>query len=527
MAFNPDEYLQKNNPMSKGGGGFDPDAYLAGQKTDAPPSSAGQTALESFGNTATMGYLPHAQAVVGSAMGLGDYTELRDENLRRQKVQAEQNPKAAAAGTVLGIGASALIPSAAFAKGATTAAKLLNGAKTGAAYGALANPGDTEGEISPVQLEERAKNAGVGVAFGVGGQGVLSGLQKGAEKVSPILRGFAEKNAAGAIGITKAVRKKMGDAASKLMGREALDEGVINVLSTPGGISKRTGKLKEETGETIGGLIKGADVAGASKIDTIEQALKILDDPEILSSRNTPGATGMYDAALRETETLARNGELTLEQAHKFRRALDKSINFNKKRMDMKPGEQEVLYKIRDTLNDAISAGVDSTKMAEGGALKAANKRFSTLSKIEDIADNRAAMNDSNRSFGLTDTLATVGGLATGGTPASKVAWGAALGGVNKFARTFGDSIAARSYDGASKALAASGKKAGSVDGGAVARALSNATSGDRRTFDENGQVTPEVLHMLSQSPELINSIEDPKLRLLIRKKLGRAPGSQ
>lgn len=151
-------------------------------KPDGP--SAEQTALESYGNAATLGYLPQLQAAVQKlfpdASGGADaeleaqgfnvdqesYLESRDRNIGRMDRQAEENPNAAMLGTGAGILATAAIPVGHAARGASLAAKAGRGAATGAAFGAAANPGDVEGELSPVQAGQRGKNAAVGAAFG-------------------------------------------------------------------------------------------------------------------------------------------------------------------------------------------------------------------------------------------------------------------------------------------------------------------------------------------------------------------------
>lgn len=522
-GFDPDKYLQKNAPMLSGQPpAFDPDAYLA-KNSGKDIKGASQAGLEKFANTVLLGNLPQFQAGLGSAMGLGDYTQLRDENIKRMASQEQEHPTASKIGTGLGIGASLLVPGGAVAKEAGLLAKIGAGAKTGAVYGALSNPGDTEGEISPFQLKERSKNAAMGAALGAGTAGVIGGLQKGAEYISPILKGRAEKNAMGAIGVTKAAEKKLGEEGSRALGREALDSGLIDVLSTPSSIAKKTAALKEKAGEEIGSLITGADQAGASKIDSVKQAVGLLEDPEILASSKIPGAKGLYNSALNEAETLASNGELSLKQAHDLRRGVDKAINFNRKRMDLKPGEQEVLYKIRDSLNNAINDGVNSIEGNSTDALKAANKKFSSLSKIQDIAENRSAMNSANRSISLTDSNIGAGGLAgtiaAGGGPmvAGAVGTGAAL--ANKFGRTFGDSIAARGFDAAAKAANKGAIMAGNLSPSQLAK-ISPILN--KPSFQPEELADPETIKILSSNPDLIDAIQDPKIRESLRKQIMR-----
>ncbi len=125
------------------------------------------------------------------------YVQWRDEILRAQNQAKEQNPWTSAAaeltgaaGLGLGVGkvAQALGMASEAAQSAGLGSRLLSAGASGATYGAIQNPGDTEGEISPLQLKERAINAGTGAATGVAIQGGLETLGSGASAVSRYLR---------------------------------------------------------------------------------------------------------------------------------------------------------------------------------------------------------------------------------------------------------------------------------------------------------------------------------------------------
>lgn len=155
-------------------------AQLEAQHTAPTPKSdgggAGMAALEGFGQTATLGYLPQLQAMAEKPMAkvmdfftgnnvaeqMPDYVQRRDENIQRQAQQASAHPMASMAGKAAGIGATLLAPGAAAAKGAGAAAKIGRGAAMGAAQGAAYNPGDQEGVVDPVQVSERTQNALLG-----------------------------------------------------------------------------------------------------------------------------------------------------------------------------------------------------------------------------------------------------------------------------------------------------------------------------------------------------------------------------
>jgi hypothetical protein len=188
---------------------------------------AAQTALESFGDTATLGYLPQLQAMAEKPMAkvmdlvtgndvaehLPDYVDRRDENIARQEAQSKAHPYASAAGTLAGVGVSAALPgmgAAKLAKGASLATKIGTGAAQGAATGALYNPGDEKGVQDTFQVGKRAGNAALGAATGGLMAGAGAGVSRLAEKHRMIDR---VKDSAG---LSKSVKSEIDSALNKV-----------------------------------------------------------------------------------------------------------------------------------------------------------------------------------------------------------------------------------------------------------------------------------------------------------------------
>lgn len=341
MAFDPDQYLKEN-----AAGGFDPDAYLAQQTSSAPneKTSAGMAALEHYGNTAAMGYLPHLQAGLeqllpnptadvdaklneeGFSVPSNDrtYLEARDENIKRLDTEKKEHPIASGVGTGLGIAAGALMPASQLSKTAGLGAKMLQGAKTGAAYGAIANPGDIEGEYSPLQLGDRAVNAGIGASIGGAIPLGIEGVKKGASVVGDFLRRKAALKAARALG--RPTPKQAAEMArlgtDEELGRELLDEGAIPVLGTPGRIAKRVDALKEETGEQIGEMLDRADNQKVEytpiKISNPKRPVKVQDEIRMTPIRFDENPARRLDPTLRLDDappTLVRGEEQSIQRA--------------------------------------------------------------------------------------------------------------------------------------------------------------------------------------------------------------------
>lgn len=173
-----------------------------------PKNSAGMSALEHFGNAASLGYLPQISAatepvtnkildfLTGNNVSEGDkstYVQRRDEVTRRLKQQEQEHPTASMAGSIGGglsggIAMMPLLPGAQAAKAGGGLLSLIKqgaitGAKQGAVYGAVSNPGDVEGQVSPLQPIERLQGTAQGAAFGGAVGGAVPAAIAGGKKV--------------------------------------------------------------------------------------------------------------------------------------------------------------------------------------------------------------------------------------------------------------------------------------------------------------------------------------------------------
>lgn len=468
MAFNPDEYLKE--PAAKPTTGFDPDAYL--KETPTPASRPGQTALESFGNTATFGNLAQIQSgtqpVTDAIMDVASktmrtrtpsqvdadleaqgfkiqgpdtsYVAERDANIRRREGLEAENPGAALAGKAAGFAAT--IPLAGGgAPAATALGRAAQAAKGGAIVGALTNPGDVEGEVaSPLQeIAARGKQAAKGAATSVAFQG-------GLDKLTGSLKGGAEKMAVKALNPTKSQveRLKVSDKENAL-GRMLLDEGAIPKGGSTNAILGRVSQKKDEIGQKIGDLLgKGGDkklISGKVMAKNLEQA-----DEFVQVAAGIPGAESLSKRAQGMLDTLKSRGQMTIQDAHALRKQVDKLINFSKRNDDLR-GVEPQLHAIRNEINTAIQSVLNRFPGKQGDQLKRLNSAYSKLAEAERIAEGGVARQAANQTFSLGDkVMATVGGLSSGGL-------GAVVAGLgNKAARTYGRSAAARAMDFGSKA---------------------------------------------------------------------------
>lgn len=192
--------------------------------TNSPQTSVGEATISGFGQGATLGYLPQIQAIaepyVQSVLNKflpenprgfniqeaqpKTYLQLRDEAISQQDEYKKEHPGATIAGQLsgglaTGIASGGLIGSG--ARATTFGGRAAQAAKTGAAFGAVSNPGDTTGTISPLQPMQRLGGAALGGIAGAAIQGGLEGIGslglKGLQKSGIISQGnpIAEKAA--------------------------------------------------------------------------------------------------------------------------------------------------------------------------------------------------------------------------------------------------------------------------------------------------------------------------------------------
>jgi hypothetical protein len=471
------------------------------QSADEPKEKigAGQAALEHFGNAAAMGYIPQLQAMTekgidkaGSILGVGPsgvdeklraqgfklpddktYVQARDENIARLKQEKEDHPVASTLGSIGGgisggVATSALTP---FKAGAGLLGAVKFGAKSGALIGAVANPGDVEGEISPLQPIDRLKSATVGTVVGGGTGAVGYGAGKLLEKGADAFNKRANMNAVRATGASKADIIAMNKKGTiNQVGQTLRDENIVPTFSTPKGISDRISGAIDTKEEALNNLIsdtvnkvndpKFIESATPEQLKTLENAdIKPAEMAEKLKSAFREKFQGVPEEkiqpALDEIDTwLKGQGKiLPLDAAQKLKITMNKFLKDSDYVREVGIGKQGTLD-VQGGLRKGIENGADALASVvgnDGGVIKSTNRSIGNLIQAQKAAEKKIAGDVANRSFGLTDTIAAGSGMATGGAPLAAV-----LGAANKFARTFGDSMASNAQGTIAKMMAGS-----------------------------------------------------------------------
>ncbi len=408
---------------------------------DAPIDQRIQAGIESFGNALTLGYLPQLQAGVGKLLfPEQSYTEQRDINVRRQQAQQEQFPTETLAGSLAGTAVSipvggAMAGAAKIPQATSALGRVLSGAASGAAFGAAQNVGETEGEISPLQLEERLKNAAYGLALGGGTAGAGALLSKAAGAISKAPEKL--KSVAGQLSLksTGANLKHLKQAVNQAGGTENLDEignvlidkGIVKAGDTFEDIASKANDLKIKTGNEISNIYKEASkkISDPEFYKNISQANKdMLKRTELSGSKlseiafkkinknlinnlDDVEAKTRVQGILERLQAKGENIELTDLQEMKVN--LDGLINYDKRLSDA-PIVQQQMREVRRVLSKAINNRVEAISRASGGELgkklKDSNKLYGQLSVASNAAKDRAQREIANNYFSLTDKIA-------------------------------------------------------------------------------------------------------------------------
>lgn len=465
---------------------FDPSKPFkpAGESGKAP--SEAYSFFNNAGDAVTFGYLPEITAGVTKAAGplydfvtgtnvskqLPSYTQIRDAEYAGLKRDMAVNPKASIAGKIGGalLGGAATGGGGFIAKGGTTLGKVARAGAVGSAFGAVSNPGATAGEVEPLQISERAKNAVVGSVIGAGLQGLGSGIAK-VVKGPKDLKALANEKA---FKVTGATKKGFEVASSKdqvqKIGKALLDEGLVTAGTSTTALAKKLDTVVDDVGKQIGAVINQADeAAGPAAINVPELVNDLGQKLNTKSLEGIPNAEKSVSLINEYLETLLKNGkEITLKRAWEIKRGIDSQLKkaYRSKAFADFPEAQQALLEIRNALRDRINDVVG--KVAPKSDLPMLLSKYSNLVEAERLALGGAARAAANRTVSLTDYLAGMAGSAARpgvgfgagyllGDDSDRVGSGlmgaAIAAGGNKLLRTYGNAAGAKALSGLASAL--------------------------------------------------------------------------
>jgi hypothetical protein len=483
---------------------------------ELPQERTGEAFAQSFGNSATFGYLPQIQAgtepFIQGALDavIGDntdqklaeqgfqfepsqepnYLQRRDSYIQRQEQLAKENPYSSIAGDVAGAVTGGIVTGGALSGGAKAASlggRLVTGAKTGAAVSAISNPGDTEGEISALQLKDRATNALTGAALGAGAQAIgeiVAGAGKAIRKAPAKLENISTEFGFRSLGpVAKDLKAIRGRHDGKAIIKTLQDNKIIEAGDTVESILPKVKKLTDTAGQELDDVYteisEAVSKASGNKSLTGAQfkaAQKLIPNGEKIASeaRNQIAGSLKNDSAGKITESaqsalnfLKEKGRnLSIKDLREIKTNLDRDIRYPS--LDKNSSDQQKQLKaVRDIIKKEIDRiGESAGEIVGNGSdlskkLKAANAKYAHSAIARDIVEGQAERNLKNRFFSLTDKIAGAAGmagtLATGAVdPTTLVKTGIvslAASFASKNARKYGAPIASRAAKRLSEAM--------------------------------------------------------------------------
>jgi hypothetical protein len=457
------------------------------QRESDPQSEAGspaEAALQGFGQGATLGYLPHLQALAEPAVTKGldiitgqnqskdlpGYLERRDQWAKTLEQLQVNNPKSFAGGQVAGGLTSAFIaPQAALSKGASIPLRIGAQVGAGAAIRGAMNPGDTQGAIEPIQYQERISNVASPMAIGIDAAIPLAGPALG--YISKKAGAQAERLAFKSLGpYARDSMKAFGNDKVNSIGRTMLNTGVVG-----GGLPKRyetlandIAKIRSESGEKLGALVEqmaqketGKPI-GVSRSKVADKLQSELISPEVdaagVANRNSK-MQEYIDQFRRGGSPIGEAGpqipddQIPLLQAEMKKRGIANEINWDRLPGADIPDSEAFNRKLLSQLRGEVEAGGEVLANKTGfdvGQFRKLKDEYGNLSAAESIAEKRSAKEYANRllspsDYGVGMVGAGVGALIDA-TPEDRVKH-AAMGGVlalaNHAARKYGNQVTA------------------------------------------------------------------------------------
>lgn len=522
----------------KTSGGWKSRALPVDAASEEPTTSAGMAALEHYGNTALGGHLPQFQAFVEKMLpnptadvdaeleaqgfkiqGPDDsYVSLRDKNIERLKTEEKEHPWASTAGKGGGLAASMLVPTGAAAKGATLAAKVGRGAVGGAAVGAIQNPGDEEGEISPVQFGDRARGAAIGAAIGGVAPAAIDGASALSNKVSNYLKRKAATLAEKATGATGAASEKFVEGT----GRELLDRKIVKFGSSPSNIAENAQSALDAAQKSkmdiIENQLKGTNVDRNKIYNRVREKIQELSKDESQVDLVKKLESNLDDILGVADRTSA---ELPFAQSEKVRAGFDKAAKWDS---NSDAPTREAKKILAGAYREAGEDAANAVSPELGGKFKQEKTLQRMLIPVAESAEKRALQLQQSPHGGLLDITAGGAGGTIGGLIGGPI--GAAVGGVT------GLGLKALRPRYASMGAVAADKLGGKAAGAAAAASKINPQvaqmiaqrrlrgTGDYKRIDDPILKDQRLMDIFRKDPSLIESIQDEKTKSLVRAEL-------
>lgn len=452
-AFDPKKFLAEDLPKAA----FDPKAFL---KKYSPTVTGLESGLRGLAQGASLGFadeltggLEAASDTVFGGRKLSDFGDTykvrRDESREQYKGAQEANPGIYQGAEIGGAIGTAFVPGLGMlnaAKGAQLGAVVGKGALQGALTGLGGTEEEGVGGQALDTLKGTALGAGGGAAgFGLGkavggvtdsladskvGQYLLSKYKGGASGVANSMEDFAELQGARALGLERATQKKMGRDATRAVGRQALDEDILSFGANTSDLVARNEAVKKGAMADRAAAYRVIDDAGASQLNPTDiarsVAKKVLSDKDKnLMNPQYKDTQELMEKLRPEIENILSRGDdnISMADGQRLVESLNVKSKFDKTRTNAAQDmARDIYFSVRESVNEAAEragSAMDKrggTRIGESGAalpttlretIEGANKKFSIGKNTETLLRNKAAREEGNKLFSLTDNIAT------------------------------------------------------------------------------------------------------------------------
>lgn len=547
--FNPNqkfEVAQDEKPK------FDPDAEF--ESMDEPKTSAFDAFHKNASDTATLGYGPQIRAgvidpivekvgnfITGDNVDMGDYLTNRDAYRKEIETSKQEHPDAALAGTLTGAAATSLMPGLGAAKGATALGRIANAGIAGGVIGAVANPGDTEGEYSGLQLKDRGLNTVKGAVAGSVLQGMGEGVAKGIQKGGEYFKRLGQEKAVKAVGAMKKDFKNLGEDKVNELGRQLLDDEIVTPLSRPKEIAERLNKKIGETSSDLQGQLSKADEVfnrpeGFNMENATTEQINAFNRGQLSTKQIRDGliddlrksyqgvpeeelapAIAKVDTWLKDKPEYMSVSELQQLKTG-LNNFLKKSDFYSPQPSIAKEGLLSVRRGAKEAIENKANAAADIMGEA-GGGIKATNKKLGNYLEAQDLVDDAIGRDAANRSISLTDTIWGAAGGTVGGIPGAIASTAA-----NKVGRMYGNSVMATGFDKISKMLLQSPRfaemaKTNPKAFNTMVQSLANNPKFQEAPEGSTDPATP-LLDRMSADPTKMDVLQNDRLKEQLKKSM-------
>lgn len=373
---------------------------LEGQlKRESAAAAAAPSATEAFlrhaGNAASFGAGPAIEAAVTP----GDYDANRRAILARNEAAEAAHPIASGAGSLVGTGATMLLPVGQVAEGAGAAAQALAGAKAGAAYSALGaagsglSAGKSAGEIVTDVIHQGALGAATGGVLG-GALGKVIG--EAPERVDDRIIANISRGEGG--GATKrsladkvAAADEAGDVIPQLEKTGLKKTVATQAAASPGKVAdKFQDVIDKYSTQRLAPIYSAIDAAGTApkgfdlKYSLLQLQDKLKTSGELQQSASVGNYLNFLDKHVNDSQ------QLTGSWIRKARNEVGLGNTFATHEEAATPAGVKAKMAIYAAFNDAIEGAAARTPGVDVAYLKSANKTVSTLLTVRDALKNRA-----------------------------------------------------------------------------------------------------------------------------------------